>query len=81
MKTIPPISNLDADVSGFVKRAQTEGIIPISNRGRTVVFLVGREKLAALLETMELQGDLELMKLVKADKAGKVKFTPVPDAI
>jgi len=81
MKTIPTISDLDADVSGFVKRAQTEGIIPISNRGRTVVFLVGREELAALLETMELQGDLELMKLVKADKAGKVKLTPVPDAI
>jgi hypothetical protein len=28
-----------------------------------------------------LQGDLELMMLVKADQAGQVKFTPVPNAV
>ena len=55
--------------------------MPISRSGRTVAFLVSREKLAALLETMELQGQEELMALVKADRAGQLRFTPVPDAI
>ena len=81
MSEIASISDLANDVSGYVKKAEREGIVPIANRGRTVVFLVGREKLAALLETMELQGNSNLMSLVKADRAGKVKFTPVPDAL
>ncbi|MBI4325069.1 MAG: hypothetical protein HY674_07365, partial [Chloroflexi bacterium] len=63
------------------KQAETEGIVPISRKGRTVAFLVSRDKLAALLETMELQKNSELMALVRADKAGQVKFSPVPDEI
>ncbi len=81
MKNIASVSDVAEDVSGFVKKAESEGIVPISRSGRTVAFLVSREKLAAILETMELQTDAELMGLVKADKAGKVKFSPVPDAI
>jgi hypothetical protein len=30
---------------------------------------------------MELQADADLMALVKTDRAGKVDFSPVPDAI
>ena len=32
----------------------------------------------SILETMELQKDKRLMDLVKADKAGRISFTPVP---
>ena len=81
MSDIASVSDLANDVSGFVKKAEQEGIVPISRSGRTVVFLVGREKLAALLETMELHSDSELMALVKADRSGKLKFTPLPDAL
>jgi hypothetical protein len=81
VKNIASVSDVAEDVSGFVKKAEAEGIVPISRSGRTVAFLVSREKLAALLETMELQTDADLMALVKADRAGKVKFSPVPDAI
>lgn len=65
----------------MIKRAEKEGIVPISRSGRTVVFVVAREKMAALLETMELQADDKLMELVKEDRAGQVKFKPVPNAI
>lgn len=75
------ISELQADASSILKQAETEGIVPISRDGRTVAFLVSREKLAAILETIELQKDERLMELVRADKAGQVKFSPVPDEI
>jgi hypothetical protein len=33
----------------------------------------------SILETMELQKNSRLMRLVKGDQAGKVAFTRVPD--
>jgi len=44
-----------------------------------VAFLVSREVMESILETMELQKNSTLMKLVRDFKAGKVKFTKVPD--
>lgn len=79
MSSVSTISELQSDASNVVKQAEAEGIVSIAREGRTVAFLVSREKLAAILETMELQKDEQLMELLRADKAGKVKFSPVPD--
>ena len=73
MKDIATISDLQAEASGIVRQAEAEGIVPISRNGRTVVFMVSKAKLGAILETMELVQDEELMRLVKEDKAGRVK--------
>ncbi len=78
---ITGIADLQAETSRFVKQAEEEGVVPISRNGRTVAFLVSREKLAALMETMELQKDSGLMDLVRKDKAGTVRFSPVPDEL
>ena len=79
MKDIVSVSTLQAGASRLIKRTEADGIVPVSRNGRTVVFLVSRDKMAALLETMELQKNAELMALVKQDRAGKVKFTEVAD--
>jgi PHD/YefM family antitoxin component YafN of YafNO toxin-antitoxin module len=72
---------LQAQAPGLVRQAEAEGVVPISRHGRTVVFLISRDKMAGLLETMELQKNAELMSLVKQDRAGKVVYTDVPDEI
>ncbi len=81
MKDMATVATLQAGVSRFIKRAEADGIVPVSRNGRTVVFMVSRDKMAALLETMELQKDSELMALVKQDRAGKVEYSKVPDEI
>jgi hypothetical protein len=81
VKNIASVSALQAGVSRLIKRTEADGIVPVSRNGRTVVFMVSRDKMAALLETMELQKNSELMALVKQDRAGKVKYTRVPDEI
>ena len=45
------------------------------------VFSAFRDErfMESILETMELQKNPAMMDLVKKDKAGKVKFKPVPD--
>jgi len=81
MKKMATMATLQVDCAGIVAEAQANGIVPISNHGRTVAFVVSREKLAAIMETMELQKNSELMELVRKDRAGKLKFKPVPDEI
>jgi len=81
MKNIASVAELQAGLSKFIKRAETDGVVPVSRNGRTVAFLVSREKMAALLETMELQKNAGLMELVKLDRAGRITYTEVPDEI
>ncbi len=77
MKSTVLISELAANPSRVIARAEADGLVPIARAGRTVAFVIGCEKLAALLETLELQKDTELMKLVRADRAGEVEFKDV----
>lgn len=77
MKSTVLISELSANPSAVIARAEAEGMVPISRAGRTVAFVVGREKLAAILETMDLQEDPELMRIVARDKAGTLPMRPL----
>ena len=43
--------------------------------------MVSRDKMAAILETIELQKDTGLMALVRQDQAGKLPYQEVPDAL
>ncbi len=81
MKNTETIATLQSGAAAVVKRAEAEGVVPVSRHGRTVAFVVSREKMAAILETIELQKCGALMRLVQQDKAGKVHFKEVPDAL
>ena len=81
MKSIASISTLQAEAAGVIRQAEAEGIVPVSRNGRTVAFVVSREKMAAILESVELQKNAEFMDLLKKDKAGKLKYSKVPDEI
>ena len=62
-----------------VRETEELGVRGITRNGRVVAFLVSREVMESILETLELERKSELMRLVKADRAGKVAFTKVPD--
>jgi hypothetical protein len=73
------ISELATSAPRAVREAEKLGVRGITRSGRAVAFLVSREVMESILETMELQKNPALMNLVKADRAGKVKYTKVPD--
>jgi len=62
-----------------VRAAQKRGVLGLTRQGRLVAFMVSRETMESLLETMELQKIQGLMALVRKDKAGQVVYQPVPD--
>ena len=72
-------TELAASVPRAVRETEELGIRGITRNGKAVAFLVSRRVMESILETMELQKNRRLMELVKADKAGKVRFTKVPD--
>ena len=79
MKNTGHISDMPPNPTPLNARAEVEGLVPISRSGRTVAFVVGREKLAALLETMELQKEPGLLRLIREDRAGRLAFSDVEE--
>lgn len=73
------ITELAASVPKAVRETEELGVRGITRNGRAVAFLVSREVMESILETMELQKNSQLMRLVKADREGKVAFTRVRD--
>lgn len=72
------ITQLSASVPRAVRETEELGVRGITRNGKAVAFLVSREVMESILETIELQKNSQLMELVKKDRAGKVGFTKVP---
>ena len=73
------ISQLASSAPKAIRETEEVGIRGIIRNGKAVAFLVSRDVMESILETMELQKNRKLMALVKADKAGQIKFTPLTD--
>jgi len=48
---------LQAQAPGSVRRAEKDGSVTIARHGRTVAFLVSRERMEAIIETLEIMGN------------------------
>jgi len=81
MKNIVSATQGQAGFSNLLKQTRVNGVVPVSKNGRVEAFMVSREKMASILETLELQKNSGLMELVKQDRAGRVIYTEVPSEI
>jgi prevent-host-death family protein len=72
MESTVTIPELQANASQVVRRAQKNGAVPVARRGRTVAFLVSRERMEAILETIEVRSDRKAMKAIRNYEAGKL---------
>ena len=71
------ITELQAHAPRFVRKAEKEGAVTIARHGRTVAFLVSRERMDAIVETLEIMGNPNAMKAIRGYEAGKGKFRDV----
>ena len=58
-------------------RDAAERSIAIRRRDKTVAYLVSRERMEAIAETLEILANPDAMKAVRAHRAGKMKFFPL----
>jgi PHD/YefM family antitoxin component YafN of YafNO toxin-antitoxin module len=54
-----------------VRRAEREGAVTIARHGRMVAFLISRERMEAIIETLEIMGNPKAMKAILGYEAGK----------
>ena len=79
MDSTVTITELQAQAPKIVRRAEKNGSVSVARHGRTVAFLVSRERMEAILETIEIMSDRRTMKAIRAYEAGKLrlkKFEP-----
>jgi len=74
MKTTVDIAEAQAQLPRLVRAKKT---VTIRRRGQTVAFLLSRERMESILETLEIQSNPEAMKAIRRAKSGKGKYIPL----
>jgi prevent-host-death family protein len=77
MNSTVTISQLQAQAPRCVRRAEQEGAVTIARHGRTVAFLISRDRMEAIIETLEIMGKPDAMRAIKRYEAGKAKMKDV----
>jgi len=76
MNSTVSISELQDQAPRVVKRAEKNGSVAVCRHGRTVAFVVSRERMEAILETLEIMADESAMKSIRDYESGRM--TPKP---
>ena len=73
MKATYSVSQAQAALPRILKEAE-DGLIAVSRRDVTVAFVVSRDRMEAILETMEILANPAAMKQIEDFEAGKLSF-------
>jgi PHD/YefM family antitoxin component YafN of YafNO toxin-antitoxin module len=68
------IAKAKRDLPRIVRGLKKSGSLAISNRGRTVAYLISRDRVEAMLETLEIMGNPKARKAIRDYEAGKTRF-------
>ncbi len=71
------VTQAQALLPQLLKDAVKEESITITRRDETVAYLVSRERMEAITETLDLLGDAKAMKAIQNYEAGRTKFLPL----
>jgi antitoxin YefM len=77
MDSTVTISELQAQAPKCVRRAEREGTVTIARHGRAVAFLISRDRMEAIIETLEIMASPKAMKAVRDYEAGKARMKDV----
>jgi antitoxin YefM len=68
---------LGRNAPAVVRQAQSKGAVTVSRNGKVVGFLISRDRMEAILETLDIMADPAAMKAIRDYEAGKLKFKDV----
>ena len=69
------ITHAQSQLPGLVKDAQKKNLIPITRHDQTVAYLISKERMKAIAETLEILANPKAMKALRDYKKGKMKFS------
>ena len=74
LKTMLNVTEAQAQLPRLLRSKKT---VTIHRRGETVAFLVSRERMESIFETLEILSNPEAMKAVRRARSGKGKYIPL----
>lgn len=73
------VAELHAQTPKILRQTELRGMMAVTRAGQVTAFLVSRDRLMAMIETMEIQSNPEAMKAIHEFDAGKGKFYTVAE--
>jgi prevent-host-death family protein len=77
MKTTYTITEAQAKLPQLVRETAEGTTLAITKHGETTAYLISRERLEGILESLEILANPEAMKAIAADRKGRTKFSPL----
>ena len=76
MKNTYSVAKAQANFTRILKEAEKHPV-SITRHDETVAFILSRDRMDAIVETLEILADADAMKAIRAHQAGKAKFLPL----
>ena len=77
MNSTVTISELQAQTPRIVRETERRGMTAVTRHGRIAAFLISKDRVEAMIETMEILSDPEAMRSIREFESGKMKLKPV----
>ncbi len=77
MKNTYSIAKAQSNFPGLVRESADSGTIAITRHDETVAYVVSRERMEAIMETMDILTHPKAMRAVRDYEHGKTRFHPV----
>jgi prevent-host-death family protein len=76
MKNTYSVARAQANFTKLLKEAES-GPVSITRHDETVAFILSRERMDGIAETLEIMANADAMKAIREHQAGKSKFLPL----
>jgi antitoxin YefM len=71
------VSEAQSQLPRLLKEAERGEPVCIRRHNQTVAYILSRERMEAIVETLEILGNPEAMRAIGQHRAGKTKFEPL----
>jgi len=77
MSSTYSVAQAQSQLPSLIKKAERGQPIGIRRRNETVAFLLSRERMEAIVETLEVLANPEAVRIIAAHRAGRMRLAPV----
>ena len=74
MRSTYSVTQAQSQLPSLIRRAEEGEPVKILRHNETVAYLISRERMEAIVETMEILANPEAMRAIAAHRSGRVKF-------
>ncbi len=77
MNSTVTISELQAQTPRILRATERRGVTAVTRHGKIAAFLISKDRVEAMIETVEFLADTKAMKAIRDFEHGKMKMKPV----